>query len=143
MQLNCTLDLTPRLNQGERLLLTKEFNKYSLCEVKGLQYYQGLGFIVIAGNSHSPSRNFWQPLSTSIRSKKSGRFVFLIRNSFIVHCDFFEMHMDRVCELREGLNEKKKFSFGPKNSGRGSPPPHHSGNARKKTFFFQWISSLI
>ena len=28
------------------------------------------------------------------------------------------------------------FEKGPKNSGTGRPPPPHSGNARKKTFFF-------
>ena len=27
---------------------------------------------------------------------------------------------------------------GPKNPGMGRPPPPHSGNARKKTFFFHW-----
>ena len=41
------------------------------------------------------------------------------------------------------LTKTALLKRGPKNSGMGRPPPPHSGNARKKTFFFQLISSLI
>ena len=40
------------------------------------------------------------------------------------------------------LTENALLKRGPKNSGMGRPPPHNSGNARKKTFFFQLMSSL-
>ena len=40
------------------------------------------------------------------------------------------------------LTKNALLKRGPKNSGMGRPPPHNSGNARKKTFFFQLRSSL-
>ena len=38
----------------------------------------------------------------------------------------------KIAILRTVSCQKKG---GPKNPGMGRPPPHHSGNARKKTFF--------
>ena len=34
------------------------------------------------------------------------------------------------------LTKNALLKRGPKNLGMGRPPPHYSGNARKKTFFF-------
>ena len=46
-------------------------------------------------------------------------------------------------EIDSLLTKNVLLKRGPKNSGMGRPPPHHSGNARKKTFFFQLTPSLI
>ena len=40
------------------------------------------------------------------------------------------------------LTKNALLEKGPKNSGMGRPPSPHSGNARKKTFFFLLMSSL-
>ena len=36
------------------------------------------------------------------------------------------------------MTKKALLKRGPKISGKGRPPPHNSGNARKKMFFFNW-----
>ena len=41
------------------------------------------------------------------------------------------------------LSKNALLKRGPKNLGMGRSPPPYSGNARKKTFFFQLMSSLI
>ena len=40
-----------------------------------------------------------------------------------------------VVEIDFLLTKNALLEKGPKNSGVGRPPPPHSGNARKKTFF--------
>ena len=41
------------------------------------------------------------------------------------------------------LTKNALLKRGPKNSGMGRPPPHNSGNVRKKTFFFNWPLPLL
>ena len=46
-------------------------------------------------------------------------------------------------EMDSLLTKNAVLKRGPKISGMGRPPPYHSGNARKKTFFFlQLMPSL-
>ena len=45
-------------------------------------------------------------------------------------------------EIDSFIDQKCTSKKRAKNSGMGRPPPPYSGNARKKTFFFQLISSL-